>query len=245
MRAQPRQLLGDVALFRPHRDLGENAPFVDADALEQRLDALAQPLLAPGCARGRALRHRVDVSGQLDTKGTELRAKRGAFRHALREERVDRAPEHGVERRPQRLRVGHVRLFEAHDARPLEHPRERDVTGEAELRRERPRPLRVFAREGGIDRDALERATGAGAELDVEIDPPALEPLGQHAPHARLETGERARQADREIEMAVIHRARLGADRAEVGRDFGATEPRHAADHRREHLVAATGFIRG
>src|SRR5439155_3501552 len=44
VRAQPRQLLGDVGLGGPHGRLGQDARLVESGAAQQRPDPLAQPL---------------------------------------------------------------------------------------------------------------------------------------------------------------------------------------------------------
>ena len=81
--------------------------------------------------------------------------------------------------------------------------------------------IRIRAGNGGgafVGGQPTEAVTRSPAELHVEIDAAALERLRQRAAHTWLEARERAGKADREIEMTVIHGARLDGDRADVRR---------------------------
>src|ERR1043166_423865 len=72
VRAQARELFRDVRLVRPHRGLGEDARLVDGRAAEQRANALAQPLLTPLGADGRARGHGLHDGAELDVQAPQL-----------------------------------------------------------------------------------------------------------------------------------------------------------------------------
>ena len=78
MGAQARQLLADVGLLRPHRDLGGDAGLVDLRLAEEGLDPLAQPGRSPFHRDGRALGDQVDLGHERRVK-SELAAERRAL----------------------------------------------------------------------------------------------------------------------------------------------------------------------
>ena len=60
---------------------------------------------------------------------------------------------------------------------------------------------------------------------------PALQARLHETPGIQLEAGERAREPERDVEVAVIHRPRLDRDDDGAAAPLGAPEPRHAPDH--------------
>src|SRR3989442_10375799 len=77
MRGEPGQLLAHVGLLRPDRHLREDPPLVEHDPAEQRVDALAQPLLVAHERRRRTRHDQVDLG-----------AERGVLRAQLGGERI-------------------------------------------------------------------------------------------------------------------------------------------------------------
>ncbi len=105
----------------------------------------------------------------------ELGAEGVAFRRAARDERVERAAEHLRQRRPGEPSRRGLGLFRAHDARTLEHPRERHVPAQADGLAERSRLLDVLRGERRIDADLLGGLARRRADLHGDVDPTALE----------------------------------------------------------------------
>jgi hypothetical protein len=73
---------------------------------------------------------------------------------------------------------------------------------------------------------------GERGDLDDDVDPAPLQAGADHASRLQLQRGQRARQPQGDVEMAVIDRARLHADDEGVAANLRAPEPGHAADHR-------------
>ena len=153
---------------------------------------------------------------------------------APRHQLIERAAEHLLQRRPRQRGVRGLRLFHAHDAGTLEHPRQRHLAGDAcagEIGGQRAGALDVLARERSVGDDALGGLSGHRGDLHRDVHAPALQPRGDHAPGIELERGQRTGQAEGDVEVAVVDGARLDRHDDSVAAQFRAPKPGHAADH--------------
>ena len=162
----------------------------------------------------------------------ELGAERFAFRRATRHERVERAAEHLRQRRPRDRRRRGLRLFRAHDARTLEHPRERHLFAQADGAAEGSGLLDILGGERGIDADLLGGLTGRRTDLHGDVDTSSLEARLDQPARVHLAGTEGARQAQRDVEVAVVDGARCDGHRESVTGALGPAESRHAAERR-------------
>ena len=119
-----------------------------------------------------------------------------------------------------------------HDARTLEHPRERHVGAEPHGAAQVPSLRDVLRGERGVDGDLLGGLSGRWSELHGHVDPPALEAGLDHPARVHLEGRERSRQAKRDVEMAMVDGASLGRYGHAVAGRLGPSEPRHAEKSR-------------
>ena len=157
-----------------------------------------------------------------------------ALGDASLDELVERAAQRLLQHPPRCDRVGGLRLLQAHHAGTLQHPVERDVAADAEVAQldgQRARPRDVLARERGVGDDTLRGLPGHGRDLHRHVDATALDPAGDDAARLELERRQRARQAERDVEVAMIDGARLHRHDERVAAHFRSSEPGHAADH--------------
>jgi len=123
-------------------------------------------------------------------------------------------------------------VLHAHDTRTLEHPRERHVWAEAHRAAELSSLGDVLGGEGLIDAELLRRLARHGAELNGDVDPPALETRLDQTARVHLERGERARKSQRDVEVPMVDGARFDRQGDRVPARLGPAESRHAAKAR-------------
>src|SRR5262245_15865939 len=233
VRGEARHLLAHIGLLGPDRHLGHEAPLVDDGLAEERGDPLAEPLLVARQRRRRARRDGVDLRAEGPVQRQELGAESLALGRAAGDELVERPAEYIGEHGPRDAGRGRLGLLhQTHDARPLEHPRERHVTAATHRAPELPGPRDVLCSERGVHGDLLRALAGRRRELDGHIDAAALETGLDQAPRVHLEGRERARQAERDVEMAMVDGASLSRYGHAVPDRLGPAEPRHAAKSR-------------
>src|SRR5207253_2183909 len=97
---------------------------------------------------------------------------------------------------------------------------------------EGPRLLDVLGGERGVDADLLGGLAGRRAELHADVDPSALEARLDQPACVHLERAQCARQAERDVEVTMVDRARLDGDGDAVAARLSPAESRHAAKRR-------------
>ena len=178
----------------------------------------------------RARGDRVHLAPQGRVQRVQLRAERLALRRAGRDQLVERAAERLGQGGPRDRLDRRLRVFHAHDPRPLEHPRERHVAADAHAATELARFGDELRGQRVVDADPLRGLARCCAELHGHVDPTALEPRLDQPARVHLERGERARETKRNVEVAVIDGARFDRHGHRVAAALGPTESRHAAN---------------
>src|SRR5262245_10040170 len=230
---EPCHLLAHIGLPGPDRHLGHEATLVDHGLAEERGDPLAEPLLVARQRRRRARGDGVDLRAEGPVQRQELGAEGLALGRAAGDELVERPAEHIREHGPPdtgRWRLG--LLHQTHDARALEHPRERHVVAETQGAPEITGLRDVLRSEPSVDSDLLRGLARRRRELHGHIDAAALETGLDQTARVHLEGRERARQAERDVQMAMVDGASLSRYGHAVPDRLGPAEPRHAAKSR-------------
>src|SRR5437870_1708051 len=194
VRAEPRHFFAHVGLVGPDGDLGEDPALVEDDLAEERSDPLPEPLPVPCERHRRSRRDHVHLRPEGGVQGAELGAEGRALRAARRDELVEGPAEHLGKDGPRESGGGRLRVLRAHDARALQHPRERHLTAQPHGTAELPRLGDVLRRERGVDTDLLRALAGCRSELNGPVDTTALEARLDHPTSVHLEGAERARK---------------------------------------------------
>src|SRR5688572_19745522 len=126
VRAQARQLLGDVRLVGPDGRLGDDPTLVHAGGAEERAQPLAQPLLAPGRRGRRPPRHGHDDGAELGVQAAQLLREPPALGGPPLDQLVQRTRQRRLQQAPRHLGLGRLRLLHAYHPGTAEHPLEWD-----------------------------------------------------------------------------------------------------------------------